>query len=138
MPTSILAYWALLNASPPPALADSLRGKQIILVGGTGGIGSASTQLLAGEGASLTIAYRAREERARSFEKFGRIVQADITREADRARLLEAAAELYGLVVFAGDPARAKNSEELESALRQSIETNYLGPILLAREAAEL
>src|SRR5437667_2484264 len=64
-------------------------------------------------------------------------LQADITKKEDRDRLLDAAPGLYGLVVFAGDPARSKNPEELESAMRQSMEVNYLGPILLAREAAE-
>jgi len=119
-------------------LPDSLRGKRLILVGGTGGIGSASTELLASEGANLVIAYRARADRARSFEKFGQVIQADITRAEDRTRLLNEAPELYGVVVFAGNPARAASAAELEPAMRLSIETNYLGPILLAREAAEL
>ena len=118
-------------------MADSLRGKQLILVGGTGGIGAASTELLAEEGTNLIIGYRSRRDRARTFEKFGRIIQADLTLADHRARLLDAAPELYGLVVFAGDPARTKSSGELESAMRQSMEINYLGPILLAREAAE-
>jgi NAD(P)-dependent dehydrogenase (short-subunit alcohol dehydrogenase family) len=39
-------------------------------------------------------------------------------------------------VVFTGDPARAKTPEELEPAMRRSMEVNYMGPILLAREAA--
>src|SRR6202035_1016454 len=45
--------------------------------------------------------------------------------------------EIYGLVVFAGDPARSRSSDELESAMRLSLEVNYVGPILLAREAAD-
>ena len=118
-------------------MADSLEGRQVILVGGSGGVGSASTELLAGEGANLVIGYQSKQDRARAFEKFGRVVRADITRAEDRARLLDAAPELYGLVVFAGDPARAKSSGEIEAAMRRSMEVNYLGPILLAREAAE-
>jgi NAD(P)-dependent dehydrogenase (short-subunit alcohol dehydrogenase family) len=118
-------------------LPDSLAGRELVLVGGTGGLGAASTELLAQTGARLTIAYRSREDRAYAFKQFGRIIQADITRSADRRSLLDTAPELYGLVVFAGDPARAKSSEELESAMQLSMEVNYLGPILLAREAAE-
>jgi NAD(P)-dependent dehydrogenase (short-subunit alcohol dehydrogenase family) len=106
-------------------------------VGGTGGVGAASTELLAGAGARLTISYRSRRDRACEFEKFGRIVQADITQAGDRRSLLDTAPGLYGLVVFAGDPARAKSSEELEAAMQLSMEVNYMGPILLAREAAE-
>jgi len=117
-------------------LPDSLAGRQVVLVGGAGGVGAASTELLAAAGASLTIGYRSNHDRARAFAEFGRIVQADITVDADRRRLLDAAPEIYGLVVFAGDPARAKSEEELEQAMRLSLEVNYLGPILLARDAA--
>jgi NAD(P)-dependent dehydrogenase (short-subunit alcohol dehydrogenase family) len=118
-------------------LPDSLAGRELVLVGGTGGLGAASTELLVEAGSRLTIGYRSRQDRAREFEKFGRIVQADITKAGDRRRLLDASPEIYGLVVFAGDPARARNSEELESAMRLSLEVNYMGPILLAREAAD-
>jgi len=109
----------------------------MIVVGGSGGVGSASTEMLAGEGASLVIGYASKQDRAKQFEKFGRIVQADITRAEDRTKLLDAAPDLYGLVVFAGDAARAKTVEEVEQAMRRSMEVNYLGPILLAREAVE-
>jgi NAD(P)-dependent dehydrogenase (short-subunit alcohol dehydrogenase family) len=50
--------------------------------------------------------------------------------------LLTAAPNLYGLVVFVGDPARVSELGEVEAAMRRSHEVNYLGPILLAREAA--
>jgi NAD(P)-dependent dehydrogenase (short-subunit alcohol dehydrogenase family) len=116
---------------------DPLQGRQVLLVGGTGGLGAASVELLAEAGAGLIMSYRSRQDRAREFEKFGRIVQADITKEEDRNKLLDSAPDLYGLVVFAGDPARAKTPEELEVAVRRSMEVNYLGPILLAREAAD-
>jgi NAD(P)-dependent dehydrogenase (short-subunit alcohol dehydrogenase family) len=118
-------------------LPDSLEGRELVLVGGTGGLGAVSTELLAETGACLTIAYRSRQDRAHAFEKVGRVIQADITKAADRRSLLDTAPELYGLVVFAGDPARAKSSEQLESAMQRSMEVNYLGPTLLAREAAE-
>jgi NAD(P)-dependent dehydrogenase (short-subunit alcohol dehydrogenase family) len=118
-------------------LPDSLAGRELVLVGGTGGLGAASSELLANAGARLTIGYRSRQERAAEFEKFGRIVEADITKAGDRRRLLDASPEMYGLVIFAGDPARARSSDELESAMRLSTEVNYMGPILLAREAAE-
>ena len=118
-------------------MPDSLEGREVIVVGGSGGVGSASTELLAAAGAKVIVAYRANEARAREFEKFGRVVRADITRAEDRTRLLDAAEELYGLVVFAGDPARVKSPQELESAMRESLEVNYLGTILLAREAVD-
>jgi 3-oxoacyl-[acyl-carrier protein] reductase len=118
-------------------LPDSLKDKELLLVGGTGGLGAASTRLLAAEGARLVVSYKSREERAREFEAFGRVMQSDIAKAGDRARLLDTAPDLYGLVVFAGDPARAKTPGEMDAAARRSMEVNYLGPILLAREAAE-
>jgi NAD(P)-dependent dehydrogenase (short-subunit alcohol dehydrogenase family) len=118
-------------------LPDSLAGREVALVGGSGGLGAASTELLADAGARLTIGYRSRQDRAGELEKFGKIIQADITKAGDRRRLLDASPEIYGLVVFAGDPARARSSDELEAAMRLSTEVNYMGPILLAREAAE-
>ena len=117
-------------------MRESLRGKEVLLVGGAGGLGAASTRLLAAEGARLIVGYRSRQDRAREFEVLGQVVQADITRAEDRQKLLDAAPDLYGLVVFAGDPARSKTPGELEAAIRLSMEVNYLGPILLAREAA--
>lgn len=103
-----------------------MRGLEVIVAGGTGGLGSAAASLLAGEGARVIVSYRSKPVEG--------AIQADLSVAADRARLLDAAPELYGLAVFAGNPARVSDPDE---ALRLSHEANYLGPILLAREAAE-
>jgi 3-oxoacyl-[acyl-carrier protein] reductase len=119
-------------------MAESLRGREIILAGGAGGLGQAVAELLAAEGARLVVSYRSNAERARRLEGSGaRIVQADITGPDDRKRLLDAAPELYGLVVPAGEPARVADAARTEEVLRSSLEVNLLGPLLLAREAAE-
>lgn len=94
---------------------------EILLVGGAGGLGSATAELLASEGARVVISSRHRGLRA------------DITKAADRKWLLDAVPELYGLVIFAGAPARGAS----EDVMRESHAVNYEGPILLAREAAE-
>jgi NAD(P)-dependent dehydrogenase (short-subunit alcohol dehydrogenase family) len=64
-------------------------------------------------------------------------MQADITQPSDRQRLLDEAGVLDGLVVFAGNPARATPEQAPEEMMQVSHEVNYLGPILLAREAAQ-
>jgi 3-oxoacyl-[acyl-carrier protein] reductase len=116
-------------------LADTLRGREIVLAGGSGGLGSAVCDLLAAEGARLVVSYRTNRERA---ERLGaQILQADLSSEADRRRLLDAAPQMYGLVVFAGDPARVAAGVDPNDAMLRSHEVNYLGPILLAREAVE-
>lgn len=117
-------------------MPDTLRGKQIVLAGGSGGLGSATAELLASEGVDLVISYRAGEERASRFASCARLIQADLSVAADRANLLDAAPDLYGLAVFAGDPARVSEPSQLEEAMRRSHEANYLGPVLLARDAA--
>ncbi len=116
----------------------SIRQREIIVAGGSGGIGAEVTRTLAGDGAKLTITYRSNVERARELNSIARVEQADLTIAADRQRLLETTPELYGLVVMTGDPARASAAESAEDTMRRSHDNNYLGPILLAREAAEL
>jgi NAD(P)-dependent dehydrogenase (short-subunit alcohol dehydrogenase family) len=104
-----------------PEAKSPLEKLEILLVGGAGGLGAASAELLTGEGAHVVISSRHRGLRA------------DITKAEDRKWLLDAVPKLYGLVVFAGDPARGP----AEEAMRVSHAENYEGPILLAREAAE-
>ncbi|HWR51913.1 MAG TPA: SDR family oxidoreductase [Bryobacteraceae bacterium] len=106
-----------------------LERKQIVVVGGAGGLGSAVTELLEAEGVEVIVGYRTRAPQ-------GGGVCADLRRAEDRDRLLDSAPELYGLVVMAGHPARVGNATELEAAMRCSWESNYLGPVLLARDAA--
>jgi NAD(P)-dependent dehydrogenase (short-subunit alcohol dehydrogenase family) len=117
-------------------MPDALRGKQIVLAGGAGGLGAATTRLLAEEGAELTVSYRENAKRAEALSGVARIVRADFANAEDRTRLLDAAPEIYALVVFSGNPARAGDASELEQAMRCSYEANFAGPILLAREAA--
>jgi NAD(P)-dependent dehydrogenase (short-subunit alcohol dehydrogenase family) len=112
-------------------MPESLQGKEIILAGGTGGLGSVLADSLNREGARVILSYRSNRERASRWEH---TVEADLAIAADRATLLNAAPSLYGLVVFVGDPARGS---DLESAMQRSHNVNYFGPILLAREAAE-
>ena len=100
---------------------STIAGFEILLAGGSGGLGSATAELLEAEGAHVVISSRTHGLRA------------DITKAADRQALLDAVGKLYGLVVFTGIPARGP----VEDAMRQSHEVNYKGPILLAREAAE-
>ena len=118
-------------------MPETLRGLQILLAGGSGGLGSATAELLAAEGVRLVVGYRSDAGRASRLAGIAALVQADLTVAEDRKRLLDAAPEIYGLVVFAGDPSRAGEGAVMEDVLRRSHEQNYLGPILLAREAAE-
>jgi pteridine reductase len=90
--------------------------------------------MLAAEGFDLVISYKSNRARAEKLSDIGIIVQADLASAQDRKVLLDSASDLYGLVVFSGDPARVA---DFGGAARQSFEANYLGPVMLAREAAD-
>jgi 3-oxoacyl-[acyl-carrier protein] reductase len=114
-----------------------LDNREIVLAGGAGGLGSVSARMLANEGARVVASYKSNRERAEQLRGVAKLVQADFSKAADRTRLLDAAPDIYGLVIFAGSPVRVSDPSQLESALAASHESNYAGPVLLAREAAD-
>jgi NAD(P)-dependent dehydrogenase (short-subunit alcohol dehydrogenase family) len=116
---------------------SSIQDREIVLAGGSGGLGSAAARLLAAAGAKVTVSYLRNKERADQLADGASIVHADLAVEANRRRLLDSADSLYGLAVFTGDPARVGSPAELPQAMMRSHEVNYMGPVLLAREAAE-
>lgn len=118
-------------------MPESLRGREVVLAGGTGGLGAAIASLLIAEGARVVMGFRGNRERAARWRGSAVLVEADVTEAVGRARLLEAAPALYGLVVLAGDPARVSDASQTEAVMARSCRVNYEGPILLAREAAE-
>lgn len=107
----------------------SLSGLKIVVAGGTGGLGSAVAHTLAEDGAKILVSYHHNEARAKELSKTAEVVQVDVTQPEGRSRLLDAAADFYGLVVFTGTAARGPNDWE------ESLQVNYLGPIQLARDA---
>jgi NAD(P)-dependent dehydrogenase (short-subunit alcohol dehydrogenase family) len=114
----------------------TLRDREIVLAGGSGGLGSAAAELLSGECAKLVVSYRSNFERADKLSAIARVIQADIGLPDDRRRLLDNAGALYGLVVFAGYAARVASEDKLAETMKKSYEENFVGPVLLAREAA--
>ena len=106
----------------------------VVIAGGSGGLGSATARLLARDGFDdLVVSFRSNRERAQSLSDIATIVQADLGVDAQRAALLDSVRNLYGLAIFTGDPVRVPS---LRTAAEQSFQANFLGPTLLAREAA--
>lgn len=118
-------------------MSDALRGRQILLAGGTGGLGSAAAEMLVKEGAAVVVSYRSNAGRAERWRDRATVIQADLGSADDRRRLLDAAPDLYGIVTFTGDPARMADPAHFEEIARRSMEANYVGPLLFAREAGE-
>ena len=128
------------SRSPPKRvlrLGESLQGRQVVLAGGSGGLGSAVTSLLIDEGVRVVLSYHSNRDRAARWRNATVVVEADLADEAARAGLLDAAPALYGLVVFVGDPARMADASQTEALMARSHQVNYEGPILLARAAAQ-
>ena len=126
----------------------SLAGRVVLVAGGTGGLGSATAALLARDGAAVVAGYGGDRDRAEALKQaleasFGaviRLVEGDISDPAARARYVETANGigdgLYGLVCFPGDPARVKFDDVTDEDMHDSMQKNYVAPVLLAREAA--
>jgi 3-oxoacyl-[acyl-carrier protein] reductase len=110
---------------------------RVLLAGGSGGLGRATAALLASEGVELVVSYLSNAERAEGMRPIARVVQADITKQDDRCRLLANAGAIDGLVVFTGNPARVTSDDQMEQQMITSHAVNYLGPLLLARDAGE-
>lgn len=127
---------------------DRIQGRTVLVAGGTGGLGSAASALLAKNGATVVAGYRGNIERAEALKHHIRthyeadlhLVKGDIADPEVRRRYVESADAIgegiYGLVCFTGDPARVKFAEAEDSDLQDSMEANYVAPLLLAREAA--
>jgi NAD(P)-dependent dehydrogenase (short-subunit alcohol dehydrogenase family) len=129
----------------------SLKGRVILVAGGAGGLGSATSALLARDGATVVIGYRRDREKAEAlrtvletrYARYGSVVElvgGDIGDAETRKRYVEAAEAigdgLYAMVCCTGHPARVKFEEATEADLQSSLLENYIAPVLLAREAA--
>jgi NAD(P)-dependent dehydrogenase (short-subunit alcohol dehydrogenase family) len=129
---------------------NTLRGKTVVVAGGSGGLGAATVALLAAEGARLIVGYRANRDRAEALrlaiqEQFGssiNLVEGDLaapeTLERYLAAIRASGAALAGAAIFPGDPARVSFNDLNRETLMASVESNYAGPILLAKSLGEL
>jgi NAD(P)-dependent dehydrogenase (short-subunit alcohol dehydrogenase family) len=118
-----------------------MKGKSIILAGGSGGLGSAVAETLVERGAIPIIGCRSNRERAETLaQRLGvPLVIGDILDASVRQRLLDearSAGELYGLVPLVGHPARVPIETATETDLLDSMRANFIGPVLLARDFA--
>jgi NAD(P)-dependent dehydrogenase (short-subunit alcohol dehydrogenase family) len=124
-----------------------VKGKSIILAGGSGGLGAAVAESVAERGAIPVIGCRNNRERAdalsrRIAEQYGVIapvVVGDILETETRRQLIaeaQHAGTLYGLVPVVGSPARIPIEKATERDLLDSMRINFAGPVLLARDFA--
>jgi pteridine reductase len=122
-----------------------VKGKSIILAGGSGGIGAAVAEWVASRGAIPVIGCfhnpdRANElaERLKSrYDLPVPVVVGDVLDADVRRQLIETASargELYGLVPLVGEPARVPIEAATEDDFLDSMRINFVAPMLLARD----
>jgi 3-oxoacyl-[acyl-carrier protein] reductase len=115
-----------------------LAGKNVLVTGGGGGIGSACVRAFAAEGARIAIHYRTSRDQAEELarETGGVALQADLTVETEVDRLFEAADEALGSIdvcaAVAGvwprhdEPVWVLPLERWEATLRANLTATFL------------
>jgi 3-oxoacyl-[acyl-carrier protein] reductase len=121
-----------------------LRGKNILITGGSKGIGKAIAQVLVSEGANVTIAARSREflQKAKA-ELDGKIsiLQVDITKADEREKLLKSFLEknvtIDVLINNAGGSNGGTAADTNMDLFHEAMELNYFSAVHLSKLAAE-
>src|SRR4051794_12865640 len=104
-----------------------LGGRTAIVCGASSGLGLASAEALAEEGANVTMLARRREELERDANRIGALaVRGDVTNATDLERAVEKTVEAFGgvdiLVWNSGGPPAGKASELTDDALESAFE----------------
>ncbi|WJR75614.1 SDR family NAD(P)-dependent oxidoreductase [Bradyrhizobium sp. NP1] len=122
-----------------------LKGKRVVITGGSSGIGLALARAMLARGARVAIVGRRQVELDRAVAELKVLgasigaIAADVTRGPDRQKILAyAKAEFDGMDILVNNAGavRAGRIETIsEGEIRAMVEVNLLAPILLTREA---
>jgi 3-oxoacyl-[acyl-carrier protein] reductase len=115
-----------------------LRGKTAIVCGASSGLGLASAEALADEGANVAMFARRGEELERDAERIGALaVRGDVTNATDLEKLVAKTLEAFGgidIVVWnSGGPPAAKASEITDEQLEAAFELLLVPAVRLVR-----
>jgi 3-oxoacyl-[acyl-carrier protein] reductase len=115
-----------------------LRGRTAIVCGASSGLGLASAEALAEEGANVAMLARRREQLERDADRIGALaVRGDVTNAADLERLVERTLQAFGgidIVVWnSGGPPPGKASELADEDLESAFELLLLPAARLVR-----
>src|SRR5581483_6866954 len=112
---------------PCPAMDLGLRGRTAIVCGASSGLGLASAEALAEEGANVAMLARRRDQLESDANRIGALaVRGDVTNAADLERLVELTLKAFGgidvLVWNSGGPPAGPATEITEERLESAFE----------------
>jgi|SRR5581483_10325167 len=115
-----------------------LRGRTALVLGASSGLGLASAEALAAEGANVTMVARRRDELAGHAERLGALaVRGDLTNAADLERAVERTLQAFGgldvLVWNSGGPPAGPPSQVTDDGLEAAFELLLLAAVRVVR-----
>jgi NAD(P)-dependent dehydrogenase (short-subunit alcohol dehydrogenase family) len=116
----------------------NLRGTEVVIIGGSSGMGFATAKLVKEHEASVTIVGRSREKLQHAASQLGntRAVVADITQERDMQALFQDMERVDHVFVSAGRPLFGKLLEAELETLRSDVDQRFWGVVYVVRHAA--
>jgi short-subunit dehydrogenase len=114
-----------------------LKGRTALLTGATGGLGRAIAEALAGQGATLILSSRKRDELkalASGLPGEHRTIVSDLAKEGAAEKLLKEAGEIDVLVANAALPASGLLDGFSQDEIGRALRVNLESPIRMARE----
>jgi 3-oxoacyl-[acyl-carrier protein] reductase len=117
-----------------------LRGRTAIVCGASSGLGLATAEALAAEGANVTMFARRRDVLERDADRIGALaVRGDVRNSADLERVVERTLEAFGgidiLVWNSGGPPAGTATEITDTALESAFELLFQPAVRLVRSA---
>ena len=115
-----------------------LKNRNVLIIGGSSGIGFATAELAQAEGATVTITGRNRDKLDRAAQQLGAIKTTivDITNEADVQQLMAQFDHIDHLVVLGASLASGKVVDTPLQELTRPIDERILGAVYAVRHAA--
>ena len=135
-------YWSLEQAKLKGASTKAFTGQVAVVTGGASGIGAATAQALAAEGAAVAVLDVAGEVAAIAKQIKGLGVACDVTNPKSVNAAFRSVVEAFGgvdiVVSNAGAAWQGRIGEVADAVLRQSFELNFFAHQAVAQEAVAI